>query len=149
MILQFFKKIGFLGILGPPYCGIGATIRIGREMLCLPYAGFFLDILKAACLSFDWVPKLIQKSFQTMEHKLVQRCETKALIFQLIGPGFCKNICLLSYFGVSCDGKSLRRKKEEYICVKLEVYSVLLQNKICCNVWVFSCYILSFEIVAA
>ena len=84
-----------------------------------------------------------------MEHKLVQRCETKGLIFQLIGPGFCKNICLLSYFGVSCDGKSLRRKKEEYICVKLEVYSVLLQNKICCNVWVFSCYILSFEIVAA
>ena len=37
----FFKKIGFLGILGPPYCGIGATIRIGQEMLCLPYAGFF------------------------------------------------------------------------------------------------------------
>jgi len=29
-----------LGILGPPYCGIGATIRIGQEMLCLPYAGF-------------------------------------------------------------------------------------------------------------
>ena len=22
-------------------CGIGATIRISREMLCLPYAGFF------------------------------------------------------------------------------------------------------------
>ena len=31
-----------MGILGPPYCGIGATIRIGREMLCLPYAGFFI-----------------------------------------------------------------------------------------------------------
>ena len=31
-----------MGILGPPYCGIGATIRIGREMLCLPYAGFFV-----------------------------------------------------------------------------------------------------------
>ena len=30
----------FLGILGPPYCGIGTTIRIGREMLCLPDAGF-------------------------------------------------------------------------------------------------------------
>ena len=39
---QFFRKNGFLGILGPPYCGIGATIRIGRLMLCLPYAGFFL-----------------------------------------------------------------------------------------------------------
>ena len=38
----FFKKIGFLGILGQPSYGIGATIRIGREMLCLPYAGFFL-----------------------------------------------------------------------------------------------------------
>ena len=28
-----------MGILGPPYCGIGATIRIGREMLYLPYVG--------------------------------------------------------------------------------------------------------------
>ena len=37
----FFKQIWFSGILGPPYCGIGATILIGREMLCLPYAGFF------------------------------------------------------------------------------------------------------------
>ena len=41
-LFPFFKKNEFLGILGPPYCGIGATIRIGREMLCLPYAGFFL-----------------------------------------------------------------------------------------------------------
>ena len=38
----FFKKIGFRGILGSPSYGIGATICIGREMLCLPYAGFFL-----------------------------------------------------------------------------------------------------------
>ena len=30
-----------MGIHDPPYCGIGATIRIGREMLCLRYAGFF------------------------------------------------------------------------------------------------------------
>ena len=37
----FQKKIGFWGILGPPYCGICATIRIGREVLCLPYEGFF------------------------------------------------------------------------------------------------------------
>ena len=29
------------GVLGPPSYGIGATIRIGREILCLPYAGFF------------------------------------------------------------------------------------------------------------
>ena len=39
---QFPANFRFSGalILGPPYCGIGATIRIGREMLCLPYAGF-------------------------------------------------------------------------------------------------------------
>ena len=36
----FSKKNGFWGNLGPPYYRIGATIRIGREMLCLPYAGF-------------------------------------------------------------------------------------------------------------
>ena len=41
MIILFKKQIGFLGILGPPYCGIGNPIRIGREMLCLLYAGFF------------------------------------------------------------------------------------------------------------
>ena len=38
---------------------------------------FFLEILKAVCLTFDLVPKLIQISFQAMEQKLVQRCETK------------------------------------------------------------------------
>ena len=38
-----FKFFCFFCILGPPYCGIGATIRIGREIRCLPYAGFFLD----------------------------------------------------------------------------------------------------------
>ena len=41
VIFRFFKKIGFLGILDPPSYGIGATIRIGQEMICLPYAGFF------------------------------------------------------------------------------------------------------------
>ena len=47
MIFSVFKKIGFLGILGPPYRGIGATIRIGREMLWLPYAGFLSFLLKS------------------------------------------------------------------------------------------------------
>jgi hypothetical protein len=51
MIFPFFKKIVFWGILGPPYYGIGATIRIGREMLCLPFAGFFLDILALITVS--------------------------------------------------------------------------------------------------
>ena len=47
----FFKKIGFLCIFGPPYCGIGATIRVGREMLCLPYAGFFFSVSEGALLN--------------------------------------------------------------------------------------------------
>ena len=38
---------------------------------------FFLEILRAVCLSVDWVPNLIQKSFPTMEQKLVQRSETE------------------------------------------------------------------------
>ena len=42
MILSVFQKIRVLGIPCTPYCGIGATIRISREMLCLPYAGIFL-----------------------------------------------------------------------------------------------------------
>ena len=53
MIFSVFQKFGFLGILGLPYCGISATIRIGQEMLCLPYAGFFclalLKVLKKIC----------------------------------------------------------------------------------------------------
>ena len=38
---------------------------------------FLLSQEVAVCLSVDWVPKLIQKSFPTMEKKLVQTCETK------------------------------------------------------------------------
>ena len=41
MIFPVFPKNRVLGILGPPSYGIGATIHIGHEMLCLPYAGFF------------------------------------------------------------------------------------------------------------
>ena len=38
--LEAKNEDGFFGIFGPPYFGIGATIRIGQEMLCFPYAGF-------------------------------------------------------------------------------------------------------------
>ena len=50
MIFYAFQNIGFWGILGPPSYGIGATIRIGREMLCLPYVGFFLLAIARVCL---------------------------------------------------------------------------------------------------
>ena len=54
-----------MAILGPPYCGIDATIRIGREMLCLPYAGFFLvEIWSLSILiSFE-----TQNALKTVQH---------------------------------------------------------------------------------
>ena len=56
MIFSVFqKKIKFLGILDSSYCGIGATIRIGREMLCLLYAEYFKlrEALKKNHIIFD------------------------------------------------------------------------------------------------
>ena len=45
MIFSVFQKNRVRGILGPPYYGIVATIRIGREMFCLPYAGFLIRVI--------------------------------------------------------------------------------------------------------
>ena len=42
-VFEFFRfkfSFWFLSILVPPYCGIGATIRIGQKIRCLLYAGF-------------------------------------------------------------------------------------------------------------
>ena len=58
MILSVFQFFLVFGILGPPYCGIGATIRIGREILCLPYAGFFLSTLNL--LAYEAICTYIQ-----------------------------------------------------------------------------------------
>ena len=68
MIFCIFKKIVFLGILGPPYCGIGATIRIGREMLCLPYAEFF-------CVELNFPVCLIKKLLEKL--KKIKLCKEK------------------------------------------------------------------------
>ena len=45
--LRFYVFLVFV------YCGIGATIRIGRGIRCLPYAGFFKASLQSA-LFFTW-----------------------------------------------------------------------------------------------
>ena len=65
MIFSLFqqKKL-FSGILGPPYCGIGATIRIGRVFLPpLPEVGcpIFLEIRN------PW-GKVLERSGLTFEH---------------------------------------------------------------------------------
>ena len=48
------KKIEFWGILGPPYYGIGATIRIGWKMFCLPYEVFFRQNCFYNVVSDSW-----------------------------------------------------------------------------------------------
>ena len=56
------KKLVFRRIL--PYWqnffGIGATIRIGRENLCLPYVGFFVSFFLTREIS---VGKCLRKLF--------------------------------------------------------------------------------------
>ena len=74
MSICVFVCLFFTGILGPPYCGIGATIRIGREMLCLPYAGFFLMNLELLPY-LSHIPKLtIPKSLPTPIFPSVNNC---------------------------------------------------------------------------
>ena len=66
IFFSFFKKIGFWGILVPPSYGIGATICISREMLCLQYAGFFfctLPLVIYSCFLLDAIKKDIFKCF--------------------------------------------------------------------------------------
>ena len=48
MIFFFKKKNLVFGYSWSTHYGIGATISIGREMLCLPYAGFFTLAFKRA-----------------------------------------------------------------------------------------------------
>ena len=52
---------GFLGILGPPNYGMGSTICIDREMLCLQYAGFFLPCFQTK-LVWLWSPNPVSES---------------------------------------------------------------------------------------
>ena len=55
-IFSVFQKIWFLGILGPPSYGIGATISIGREMLCLAYAGFLFQGVTCEEREYNYIP---------------------------------------------------------------------------------------------
>ena len=58
-----------MGILGQPYCGIGATIRIGREILCLPYAGFLVLQCNQTSVMLD-LKELLEDVLIYMGYKL-------------------------------------------------------------------------------
>ena len=80
--LFIFVFLSGFGILGPPYYGIGATIRIGRDMLCLPYAGF-LDMQN------PWGKKMekVVSELKTFAHKW----------FTIIAQ---KKVCFLANFAL-------------------------------------------------
>ena len=93
IFVRFSKKIGCLGIFGPPSYGIGANIRIGPDMLCLPYAGFFKNmILKLAETKLE-----IAVSFFSI-------LKIKNFIFSL-GIIFCRQDSFLSVVSVACTGR--------------------------------------------
>ena len=74
-----------MGIFGPPSYGIGASIRNGREMLCIPYAGFF---------NYDHSKKELPILFEIFFDMLLAAwgfgCVWLAFDF-----GFFKNFCLV------------------------------------------------------
>ena len=79
--IPFFKKIGFWGILGLPSYDIGATIRIGREILCLLYADFFSD--KVNSLTKNGGKKNEKKLLKTIvgdTKKMPKHCEEKLIL---------------------------------------------------------------------
>ena len=96
----FNKKFRFLGIPGPPYCGIGATIHIGREMLCLPYAGFLLgqqcsmNILRVMiglpllCQYSDAKDAIVYNFLSLMQHLIENTCQSQYKISSSNGLGF-------------------------------------------------------------
>ena len=65
-------------ILGPPYCGIGATIRIGQGIRCLPYAGFFLS--KSICMPFFSKIFVKGNGIRSMTYKIISKCWVVSVI---------------------------------------------------------------------
>ena len=78
----------FLCILGVPYCGIGATIRNGREIRCLPYAEFFYTHPHAAPL----VVVAVQRAFKTRQ----KRKEKKADLVKIYKKEKSSNVSIVT-----------------------------------------------------
>ena len=79
------KKVFFCWIcLGPPSYGIGATIRIGWEMLCLPYAGFF-----------PWLTVFYARTVGPYSHMYTISCKA-SYRFEMIFRGMDSKICNLN-----------------------------------------------------
>ena len=86
LFFPFLNSFWFLFILGPPYGGIGATIRIGREIRCLPYAGFFYTyIILWTTMKFGFQDQLfMKKPRKNLQGVLFCRCRSKTSILAKI-----------------------------------------------------------------
>jgi hypothetical protein len=86
--------------------GIGATIRIGREMLCLPYAGFFQHAcffrLSSAFPGLIFINKKVM--LMNTKYKIVLHVNGAHLAFS-------KNITLLFY----AQNRENAKKKSLYL----------------------------------
>ena len=110
-------------------CGIGATIRIGREILCLPYAGFFFKAsLRWLLIGLTWVtpqpsayvdslrPKLVFSYYLKLpvHHKLATK-NYHVLFFRII-------LSFLSHLSLFVQGGPLKK----YICILFLMTSLSL-----------------------
>ena len=89
----FQKKLGFWVFLVHPtvtvtvtVCGICATIRIGREMLCLPYAGCLKITIKCQ-LTYAGFPVCKQSVLFLLVHSCIQPCLDLRWSLHSGGPG--------------------------------------------------------------
>ena len=71
------RKPFSLQLKRPSFCKFWGLKAFWRKNYDYKQQFFFLEILKAVCLSVDWVPKLTKNFFSTLEQNLVQRCETE------------------------------------------------------------------------
>ena len=89
-LLKFFW--GVLCILGQPY-GIGATIRIGREIRCLPYAVFLCAYIQMGIddifpLTNEITHELPNKSTQVLKKNVTMRTKLKYFLTNSKKPFF-------------------------------------------------------------
>ena len=99
-----FQTIWFLGILGPSYCGIGATIRIGREILCLPYAGFLPWPLPERQPMVLWLPiRDVTDSPSKWTEKNRHVCNWSRVVDYVMTVSWLSHHCLMTISSLSHD----------------------------------------------
>ena len=125
MIFSVFQNFGFRGILGPPYCGISATIQIGQEVLRLPYVGFFGGFPKRGSRQSASFHSLVTGKFCIMNQtkcwsksnkiQRVESCSKRSFqVFPKKKHVFEKRRFLTSFNGLYHFSRNLNQKRPYY-----------------------------------